>query len=42
MGYSRKKANSRVFQIVVRGGGKFCPNLGEVDILLGGRGVTVW
>ena len=36
MGCFRKEKNSRVFQIAVSGGGKFCLSLGNLEILLGG------
>ena len=35
MGYSRKRKNSRVSQIAVSVGGKFCLSLGELEILFG-------
>ena len=40
----QKKTNSRIFQISVRVGGKFCPSLGELETLVVGvyRVVKTW
>ena len=42
--FHKKKKNSRIFQISVRVEGKFCPSLGELEILLVGvyRVVKTW